>query len=84
LTEPARELEAVHIRHHHVGKDQIWAPLLGCLQGLNTVIGHPDFVAGGFQFDLEEPCDEGIVIHDEQALASAYGAVLDIRFFTRH
>ena len=69
LTETAGELEAVHVRHHHVGQDEVGAPLLGELERLDAVARDAHVVAGGPQFDLEQPCDERIVVGDEETLA---------------
>ena len=53
------------------GQHQVGASLLGGLERLHAVAGHPDVVARGFQLDLEQAGDERVVVDDQQALAAA-------------
>jgi hypothetical protein len=69
--EPAGELESVHVRHHHVGEHEVGHALLCGGQRLRAVARHAYVVAGRAQLDLEQACDERVVVDDQEALAAA-------------
>ena len=71
LAEQARELEAVDVRHHHVGHDQVGRVRPDQVERLLPVVRDPDPIAGRGELDLEETRDERVVIDDEQLLATA-------------
>src|SRR4029079_3048742 len=45
---------------------------------LLAVVGDPDLIAGGGQFDLEQPGDEGVVVDDEELPAHRLRTRLDL------
>src|SRR5690606_5995260 len=59
------QLEAVHLRHHHVRHDQVGWVLDGLTQGIPPVERHDDAVAVELQEGLQDLTDVGLVVHDE-------------------
>jgi hypothetical protein len=65
LAQLANEGDAVEVRHHHVGQDQVRPPALSRGEGGETVVGPFDPIALVFEKVGEKIADRSLIVGDE-------------------
>ena len=77
LLELAQQLEAVDVRQHHVGDDDVGLPGLEDLLAAGADHRRPDFVPLVLEQDLQPLDHRGLVVDGEHAISSSSSVVID-------